>query len=297
MIPYLLAAIGGYLIGESQKKDSGEVSQMAKGGRTSSDVKAAILAQEYDKKTNKPIGESRIELIYNDNELFKDYKTKKEIKETYEDFWSYGNKDKYVKVKAVEFMAEFSGCAALFEFDAKERLEELREELRAETISYGELAELQSLSKYIDKNDVELLEAAGVEEYAKGGKVKSKKWIQEALTGDEGSLRRTAKRKGLLRGDENLSMTDLKKLQKMGGKTGKRAHLAETLRKFDDGGMMANDDLRKAIYDMDEDEYVNFCAEYELDSDDSNEVENFVYEAKMSEAKKMIEDIKAGKYK
>ena len=73
-------------------------------------------------------------------------------------------------------------------------------------------------------------------EMAKGGKVK-KKWIQDALGGDEGSLRRTAKRKGLLKGDENLSMTDLKKLQKMGGKTGKRAHLAETLRKFDDGGM------------------------------------------------------------
>jgi hypothetical protein len=71
----------------------------------------------------------------------------------------------------------------------------------------------------------------------KGGSVKNKKWIQDALTGDEGSLRRTAKRKGLLRGDENLSMTDLKKLQKMGGKTGKRAHLAQTLRKFDKGGM------------------------------------------------------------
>ena len=74
-----------------------------------------------------------------------------------------------------------------------------------------------------------------VKQYAKGGKVK-KKWIQEALTGDEGSLRRTAKRKGLLRGDENLSMTDLKKLQKMGGKTAKRAHLAETLSKFENGG-------------------------------------------------------------
>lgn len=68
------------------------------------------------------------------------------------------------------------------------------------------------------------------------------------------------------------------------------------LRKFEDGGIMVNDDLRKAIYDMDEDEYENFCAEYELDSDDSNEVENFVYDAKMSEAKKMIEDIKSGKY-
>ena len=47
----------------------------------------------------------------------------------------------------------------------KERLEYLRQELRAETISLGELIELQSLSEHIDKNDVELLEAAGVEEF------------------------------------------------------------------------------------------------------------------------------------
>jgi len=45
------------------------------------------------------------------------------------------------------------------------RLEYLRTELRAERISYGELIELQSLSEYIDKNDVELLEAAGVLEF------------------------------------------------------------------------------------------------------------------------------------
>lgn len=46
----------------------------------------------------------------------------------------------------------------------EERLEYLRGELRAERISYGELAELQSLVEYIDKGDVELLEAAGVPE-------------------------------------------------------------------------------------------------------------------------------------
>jgi len=45
------------------------------------------------------------------------------------------------------------------------RLEYLRGELRGENISYGELAELQSLIPYIDKNDVELLEAAGVPEF------------------------------------------------------------------------------------------------------------------------------------
>ena len=46
----------------------------------------------------------------------------------------------------------------------KNRLEYLRNELRNERIIYAELSELESLSKYIDKNDVELLEAAGVPE-------------------------------------------------------------------------------------------------------------------------------------
>ena len=92
-------------------------------------------------------------------------------------------------------------------------------------------------------------------------------------------------------------MTDLKKLQRMGGKTAKRAHLAETLRKFDEGGMFYQDDLHKLVADMDEDGYDNFCAEYDLDCDDANEVENFIYDAKMHDAQKMIREIKSGKYK
>jgi len=47
----------------------------------------------------------------------------------------------------------------------KKRLEFLRKELRLERISYGELAELQSLVEHIDLGDVELLEAAGVPEF------------------------------------------------------------------------------------------------------------------------------------
>lgn len=47
----------------------------------------------------------------------------------------------------------------------KERLESLRKALQAENISYGELAELQSLKEYIEPGDVELLEAAGVPEF------------------------------------------------------------------------------------------------------------------------------------
>lgn len=45
-----------------------------------------------------------------------------------------------------------------------ERLEYLRAELRAERISYGELAELSELAEHIAPGDVELLEAAGVPE-------------------------------------------------------------------------------------------------------------------------------------
>lgn len=45
------------------------------------------------------------------------------------------------------------------------RLEEIRIEIRAERISQGEICELQSLVEHIDKDDVELLEWAGVEEF------------------------------------------------------------------------------------------------------------------------------------
>lgn len=46
----------------------------------------------------------------------------------------------------------------------KNRLDYLRQQLTAERISYGELSELQSLIKYIDPSDLQLLEAAGVKE-------------------------------------------------------------------------------------------------------------------------------------
>lgn len=45
------------------------------------------------------------------------------------------------------------------------RLEYLRGEIRAERISYGEIAELRGLVEHIAPDDVELLEWAGVEEF------------------------------------------------------------------------------------------------------------------------------------
>lgn len=47
-----------------------------------------------------------------------------------------------------------------------DRIEEIRTELRAERISYGELAELSGLVEYISPDDLEMLEAAGVPETA-----------------------------------------------------------------------------------------------------------------------------------
>ena len=46
----------------------------------------------------------------------------------------------------------------------KKRLEYLRKEIENERISYEEIAELQSLAKYIGKDDVVLLEWAGISE-------------------------------------------------------------------------------------------------------------------------------------
>ena len=45
--------------------------------------------------------------------------------------------------------------------EIKKRLEYLRKQIEDENISYGELVELQSLRKYIDKSDVNLLEWTG----------------------------------------------------------------------------------------------------------------------------------------
>lgn len=55
--------------------------------------------------------------------------------------------------------------------NVKKRLEYLRKEIRAERISYSEIAELQSLLEYIDDSDVELLEWAGVSEIVKHQKI------------------------------------------------------------------------------------------------------------------------------
>jgi hypothetical protein len=62
------------------------------------------------------------------------------------------------------------------------------------------------------------------------------RWIQRAIR-NPGALRRTAKRMGLIKGDEKLSETDLNKLASRARKTGdttlmRRVNLARTLRRL-----------------------------------------------------------------
>jgi len=68
--------------------------------------------------------------------------------------------------------------------------------------------------------------------------------------------------------------------------------------KMADGGeILIQDDLYKLVLDMDEDEYVAFAKVQEVDIDDPNGLDDFIYELPMREAKMILADIKKGKYK
>jgi hypothetical protein len=62
--------------------------------------------------------------------------------------------------------------------EKKERLEEIRTELDNESVSYGELVELQELTEFIEEDDVQLLEAAGVPEFDEVVPVMSEEQIE-----------------------------------------------------------------------------------------------------------------------
>ena len=51
------------------------------------------------------------------------------------------------------------------EQEAKQRIEEIRVEILAERVSYGEIYDLQSLIEHIDEDDVLMLQWAGVPEF------------------------------------------------------------------------------------------------------------------------------------
>jgi len=79
------------------------------------------------------------------------------------------------------------------------------------------------LEELFSDEDLHLLEAA----------IEKKKWIQKAIK-KEGALRKTMKTKE----GKTIPVSKLKKAAEKGGKTGKRARLALTLRKLNEGGVV-----------------------------------------------------------
>jgi nickel-dependent lactate racemase len=82
--------------------------------------------------------------------------------------WLKMSASKLLKIEQGEIevsQAWLNSYFTLVESQAKKRLEYIRGELKAERISYGELAELQNLREYITTDDVQLLEAAAVPEH------------------------------------------------------------------------------------------------------------------------------------
>lgn len=75
----------------------------------------------------------------------------------------YAGPDNQFAALAVELLT-LRRLADAVRADTQARLEYLRNEIRAERISYGEIAELQSLVHCIEAGDTELLEWAGVPE-------------------------------------------------------------------------------------------------------------------------------------
>lgn len=87
------------------------------------------------------------------------------------------------------------------------------------------------MESVFDSDDLDLLEALIVEK---------KKWIQKAIK-KEGSLRKTMKTKE----GKTIPVSKLKKAAKEGGKTGKRARLALTLRKINEEATNPHMELEK----------------------------------------------------
>lgn len=118
---------------------------------------------------------------------------------------------------------------------------EVKKKTGKKTDSGRDIYEENLIAKYIETK-------AGSGKYKevmeKGGETKY--WIQGA-TKKKGALRAEAKRMGLIRGDEKLTMEDLKKLEAKGGKTAQRARLAMTLQKMRAGGKVKFKDKVESV--------------------------------------------------
>jgi hypothetical protein len=207
----------GELIDTVDKIDKGEALEVDEEGDTqyataSSKVKGSKIEAKYYQDLSPDIQEAIHNGLYkqisedlsgyfNESDItdMKNNPEKKDLfmEETIDNMINVSNDHNSIKEWVNEFYLNIEGSVktkvkAEDEGKIKKRLEELRKEIENETISYGEIAELQSLVKYIDPSDVLLLEWAGVPEFGddkiKGSKVKAEELSEmdkKAITAGE----------------------------------------------------------------------------------------------------------------
>jgi hypothetical protein len=203
MLPLIFAAIGGYLIADSQKQKEGK-------------KKDVFPLEEYG--VFKEGGDVSYQVKHDIGEVKKAIENKTA--------WKTYNKweDRNLHSMNVVLLAYAVGD----EKDQQQAYDILQQH---EKIGYMP----QDLLRERDEISKRLFPAfqvyAAKEENIKFTRAEDGMWIKDAIK-HKGALRKEAKREGLIKGNEKLSKTDLKKLEQKGGKTAKRARLAETLKEM-----------------------------------------------------------------
>lgn len=225
MIPYILAGLGGYLIGDSFRKKYNPLSNpynilkdggiMADGGEV--DERLSMLLDELKKHdiysfVTKDINKIPFVFVGTDEQyitnivIYIDKNGKYQLEVNY-----HNHKEKEEPFKKIEDVLKY--LMENYNLTKSSSVEALRQSRSSKN---EWISPRERVKKY---------------GYEDGGQTKAK-WIQKAIK-KPGALRAEAKKQGLIKGDEKLSKADLDKLEKEGGKTAQRARLAKTLKKLD----------------------------------------------------------------
>lgn len=235
MIPYILAGLGGYLIGDSFRKKYNPLSNpynilkdggiMADGGELIVDERLSMLSDELKKHdiysfVTKDINKIPFVYVGTDEQyitnivIYINKNGKYQLEVNY-----HNHKEKEEPFKKIEDVLKY--LMENYNLTKSSSVEALRQSRSSKKIENEWISPRERVKKY---------------GYKDGGKTKSRdgetKWIQRAIK-KPGALRAEAKKQGLIKGDEKLSKADLDKLEKEGGKTAQRARLAKTLKKLD----------------------------------------------------------------
>lgn len=277
MIPYILAAVGGYLIGQSQKKDV-----MANGGNVVDDEK--LKYGQMFGGDGKPIT----------------------IFEPIKGYEIYGEDGKnFIKYVEVLKYPNYAGKGPRYYYD----------DSLSRTRPYSSSLEpmLNKMNEDIDKWKDSGFEVKEINySMADGGMMAMGGTTETLRKFDDGGMT-DKKIEGLESALNNPNLSpkvkrQLKmKLNEMKAIKEGRYSDESKYGKFDNGGMMNNsyfpfgnlskrrNDLYDLVNAMEEDEYKNFCSEYELNPYEADEVNDFIHKCQSPGI--IIEEIESGQYK